>query len=319
MSKNSAIKVLSLAFALSCLKGASLGATNTPIADSKQLLSTLMSCDASNLVEFVNSQGTNLAVRQQFDGMIEYLNCLDIDQLLELVEKGFSNGWPAHIVSGLFSKAFMNAWGTRPPDANQLCSRLDDLALHPGCKLFIIQGAQRKWADTWDVKDYLCFLRRASRFASDTNVNYSLRSPVVDDFLRSTGKRLTGDISETAQNEILTTLGELTLSLITSVNHNTDAAYAITRDSLRGFRLLTGNTTHRTDLAERARDEMVRLLKSAESPGVVVREILKAQDAIDLSSVLTLEDLTSLKADQRLNDAEARTMLDNLSQRMSGR
>lgn len=311
------IMTLAAVWACSGLGAQSMGSEST--SSPQQLLSEIMSCDESHLVQFVEHHGTSAVLRAQFDQMIENLDQLDEEQLLGLVKRGFDNGWPTHVVSGLFSKALMHSWAKRPPDANSVCTQIADKTMHPGCKLFIIQGAQRNWSQAWSEGDFIRFTECVVKYASDTNINYRLRSPVVDDLLRSAKKHLSGNAPKEAKSQMRCAVRIFILSALENAKSDTKEAYALVRDSLRGYEVMqvgNGNVRESTGVAL---TNMAYLLMNTNTSVHTAREILQAQKIVDLSTILKPEDVKMLRADRRFVEPSDQEMVQALSLSIAGR
>lgn len=98
------------------------------------------------------------------------------------------------------------------------------------------------------------------------------------------------------------------LRLAREVKNSGSAAYALTRDSIRGITLMKECHSDGKKI-EHVRDELVRILLDPDMPEASAREILRAGGKLDLKHVLTPQDVERLGRDPRLNDLASQERL----------
>lgn len=291
----------------------------TPEYTPKQLLDKFMSLEVSSLKQFIEEYGNKEDHEAQFDLMLELLNQKDEAQLLDLIARGFANGWPVDFVDRLFGRSFMHTLGKHPPDADRVCFQITDPSIHAGCKWFIIQAAQRNWAKEWNEAAWLRFADLVAKYVSATNLTSEFRSPVVDDLLRSANKRLSGGLSQNAKSHIHNTVSLFVLSALDNAKDNKAAEYTLVRDALRGFSIMRSCGNQEDQAVQTALTNVVGILMRTNTSVYTMREILRARDYLSLEATLTPKDVLSLKKDQRLAEPADQAMLDGLFQKVTER
>ncbi|MGI5868220.1 MAG: hypothetical protein ACOX9C_02070 [Kiritimatiellia bacterium] len=208
----------------------------------------------------------------------------------------------------------MSAWDACPPDAKQVCAYLKQPGTHAGCKLFMIQGAQRKWAETWSDIDYLDFVACTKDYVVSPEIEYHLRSVVVDDFIRSATRRIKGGATETMKVKIREMVADVMLNLPSEIQDNADAAHAMTRDSLLAYQFVKKNGGNNTEAMIAVRKQMAQLLLYSDTAPQIAQTILRTQDDLRLSDSLTSSEIESLVKNPKCNDAEIQKMLNRLKE-----
>lgn len=289
------------------------GSTAVPAVN---LLSEMMKLDASGLERFVEANQTNAIMHRRFDAMLKHIEGLDRDQILQLGEQGMDNGWPIDVVDGMFGHAFMLSCKDLPPTAKQILSWLKTPGVSQGRAFFLIQGAQREWAETWSEDEYDAFLPFAIDFATDATNRLETRSLVVDDLIRSLRLRLQGSSPSEAKEKLASSGWTLEMKLLDHEVVQGKDAYSNVRYAVQLYALLSRQPPLRKESQMTARCRFVFLLKERETPSSAVQEILKVYELLGLVGVLTIQDVESLKRDKRFADEESQSILDQLSDQL---
>lgn len=281
----------------------------------EQLLEAFMALDATNLLVFVEKNRSEPLIQKQFDEMLQYVNRLDEVHLYQLIDRAFQNGWPSHIVDGLFGRGLASQWRSREPSASSLLTHTGKAHNHPGTRSLIFRGAMNHVASRWSDAEYELFFVQVIAFATNSQISYASRSSVVDGlyrFFEFEGRMIAGESVDKTNKRFQNLLDGVVLSLAREAKSPGSAAYALTRDSIRGLALMKGRQSDGENIAE-VRDEIVRVLLDPRMPKSSAREILRAGVMLDLKQALTPRDVERLGGDPRLADEASQEMLKALA------